>query len=119
MSGRASVAAALLAGLIAGVWTGSALQRSASRKARREPPDVERIVRKLERSLELDAAQTAKVRTALESRRERHDALKKESHDRLAALRAEIDRDIEAVLTDAQKTRFAELCAKREKKYAR
>ncbi|MDX6771158.1 MAG: hypothetical protein SF051_16635 [Elusimicrobiota bacterium] len=119
MSRGSAVVAALLVGLLAGVWTGSALQRSASRKARRQGPDVERLVRKLERSLSLDAAQSAKVREALESRRGRHDALKKESHERFVALRAEVDRDIEAVLTDDQKARFARLRAEWEKKHAR
>ena len=119
MKEKSAVAAALLVGLLAGVWTGSALERSASRKARRQGPDVERMVGKLEKALDLDPAQTVKVRAVLESRRARHDALRKESHAGFAALRAEIDRDIEAVLSDAQKPRFAELRAKWVRKHAR
>lgn len=119
MSRNSAVAAALLVGLLAGVWAGSALERSSSRKARRQGPDVERMVGKLEKALDLDAAQTVKVRAALESRRARHDALRKESHAGFAALRAEIDRDIEAVLTDAQKPRFAELRERWVKRHAR
>lgn len=119
MNKNSAVAAGLLVGLLVGVWTGSALERSASRKARRQGPNVERMVGKLEKALDLDSAQTGKVRAALESRRARHDALRKQSHAGFAALRAEIDRDIEAVLTDAQKPRFAQLRAKWEKKHAR
>ncbi len=119
MNKTSAVAAALLAGLLAGVWIGSALERSSSRKARRQGPDIERMVKKLERALELDAAQVVKVRAALESRRGRHEALRKSSHDSFMALRAEVDRDIEAVLTDVQKPRFAALRAKWEKRHAR
>jgi Spy/CpxP family protein refolding chaperone len=113
-----SVVAALLAGLLAGTWLGFSLDRSALRRMRKRGPDVERIVEKLSRDLKLDAAQAAKVREAMESRRARHEALRKEHAERFSALRAEIDADIEKLLTEEQKKAFAASRLRWEKRRA-
>lgn len=116
MSRAQAVAAALLAGLLIGAWGGARLDRDARRRSRRQGPNVEKVVKRFERDLKLDAAQTVKVREILESRRGRHEALRKESDERFRALRVEMDVEIEKLLTEEQKARFAETRARWEKK---
>lgn len=118
MSKVQAVSAALLAGLLAGAWVGSALDRRALRRLHRRGPDVERMVGRFRRELKLDDAQAAKVREALESRRAKHEALRQEHEARFKALRAEIDADIEKLLTGEQRERFAEMRAEWEKRRA-
>jgi phytoene dehydrogenase-like protein len=109
---------ALLAGLLAGFWAGARLERAAQRKARRDGPDIARIHSRFVRRLTLNEDQSAKLRTIFESRRERFKAIQREEHDKAAALRLEIDREIEAMLDAGQKARFAEMRARWEKKHA-
>lgn len=116
MNARSNLAAALLVGLIVGVWAGSVLDRRAMGKMRRQGPNIEKMVKRLTRDLKLDDSQAAAVRAALESRKARHEQLRAEHEGRMKALRAEIDADIEKVLTPEQKTRFAEKRAEWEKK---
>lgn len=118
MSKTQSVLAALLAGLLAGTWLGFTLDRSALRKMRRRGPDVEHIVKRLSRDLKLDEAQSAKVREAMASRRARYEALRREHTQRFSALRAEIDADIEKLLTEEQKKAFAKSRLEWEKRRA-
>lgn len=118
MSRNQAVAAALLAGLLAGTWLGYSLDRSALRKMRKRGPHVERIVQRLTRDLKLDESQVAKVREAMEARRPRYEALRKEHEARFSALRAEIDADIEKLLTEDQKKAFAESRLEWERKRA-
>jgi septal ring factor EnvC (AmiA/AmiB activator) len=114
-----AVIAALLAGLLAGVWAGSFCERAARRRMRRQGPDVEKAVARFRRDLKLDDAQAAKVREALESRRDRHESLRRDQEARFKALRDEIDADIDKALTPGQQARFAELRARWEKEHAR
>lgn len=116
MNPRSNVAAALLIGLIVGVWTGSSLDRKAMRRLHGQGPNVEKMVKRLKRDLKLDEAQTVAVRSALESRRPQHMKLREEHEARFRALRAEIEADIEKVLTPEQKVRFAEKRAEWEKR---
>jgi Spy/CpxP family protein refolding chaperone len=118
VSKNQAVAAALLAGLLAGTWLGFAADRRAHR-GRGKGPNVERIVKKLARDLKLDEKQSAAVREAMTARRAKHEELRKEHEARFKALRAEIDADIEKVLTPEQKKAFAEKRAEWERKRAR
>lgn len=116
MNHRRNVVAALLVGLLAGAWAGSALNRKAMRRMHGQGPDVEKIVKRLTRDLKLDEPQAAAVRAAIESRRPEHMKLRQEHEARFKALRAQVDADIEKVLTPEQKVRFAEKRAEWEKK---
>lgn len=109
---------ALLLGLLAGFWGGARLERASSLKIRRDGPSVEKIHRRFVKKLGLDETQSAKVRAVLDSRRDRFAALRREGHDKAAALRAEMDREIEAVLDERQKAVFAEMRARWEKRHA-
>lgn len=118
MSKGQAVAAALLAGLLAGTWLGFAADRRALRGLKGRRPDPERIAKRLERVLMLDAQQTAKVRDIVASRGARHEALRQEHEAAFKALRAEIDAEIEKVLDEGQRRRFAEKRAAWEKRRA-
>lgn len=119
MSKAQAVAAALLAGLLAGTFIGYKADRSALRKTRHRGFSAERVAGKLSRDLKLDPAQSAKLRELLVARRSKHDALRKEHEARFKALRAEIDADIEKLLTEEQRKAFAEKRARWEKRRAR
>lgn len=106
---------AVLGGLLAGVWLGARLERSASRRMRREGPRPERVVKMLRRELDLRPDQTQALRALLAAKRPAFQAIRREEEARMAALRAEIDRDLSPFLDDAQKTRLEELRARWQK----
>lgn len=118
MSKNQAVAAALLAGLLAGAWLGFAADRR-SHGRRGKSFNAERITEKLTRDLKLDEKQGAQVLEIMKSRRVKHEELRKEHEARFKALRAELDADIERVLTPEQKKAFAEKRARWERRRAR
>lgn len=107
---------AVLGGLLAGVWIGARCERAASRRVRREGPRLERVMKMLKRELKLRDDQADKVRAALEAKRPAFQAVRREEQARMAALRAEIDRDIEPLLDEAQKKKQVELRARWERR---
>lgn len=107
---------AVLGGLLIGVWIGSRCQRAADRKMRREGPNPERMVKMLRRELKLRDDQAESVRKILESKRPAFQAIRRDEQAGMAALRAEIDKDISPLLDDAQKLKRDELRARWEKR---
>ena len=107
---------AVLGGLLAGVWIGSRCERAAIRRMRREGPRPERVVKMLTRGLKLRPDQTEAVRGILEAKRPAFEAIRRNEEAGMAALRAEIDKDISPLLDDAQKKRSGELRARWEKR---
>lgn len=106
----------VLAGLLAGLWIGARFERSLQKKIRRDGPNPERIVKKMRRELELTPAQTESVRAILASRREQFAAARREGAERLRALRAGVDKEIEPLLDERQKAKFAALRERWEKR---
>lgn len=107
---------AVLAGLLAGVWIGSRCERAAGRRMRREGPRPERVVKMLRRELSLTSTQMPQVRAILEAKRPAFQAIRREEQARMSALRAEIDKDIEPLLDEAQKKKQIELRARWDKR---
>ena len=106
---------AVLAGLLAGVWIGARCERAAMRRMRRQGPDPERVVKRFRRELALSEAQAGEIFKLLEARRGRFLALRQEGERRSEALRADVDRDIEKVLDEPQKKKFAAMRERRRK----
>jgi hypothetical protein len=103
---------ALLGGLLAGVWIGARLERSASRRMRREGPRPARVVKMLERKLDLRPDQTEALRGILAAKRPAFQAIRREEEARMAAVRAEIDRDLAPLLDEAQARKLEALRAR-------
>jgi len=106
---------AVLGGLLAGVWLGARLERAASRRMRREGPRPERIVKMLRRELALRPDQTQALRALLTAKRPAFQAIRRDEEARMAALRAEIDRDLTPFLDEAQRKRLEDLRARWQK----
>lgn len=106
------VLAAVLVGLLAGVWLGSRLERSAARRMRKEGPRPERVVKMLRRELDLRPEQVQALRTLLAAKRPAFQAIRRQEEAGMAALRAEIDRDLSPFLDEAQKKKLEELRAR-------
>lgn len=107
---------ALLAGLLAGVWIGSRCERSAQRRLRHQGPDAEKALKKIRKELVLRDEQTAAVRKIMEARKSQFAAARREGRERVRALRADVDREIEALLDAEQKKKFAEMKIRWDKK---
>lgn len=97
---------AVLAGLLAGVWAGARLERYAGRRMRREGPRPTRVVKMLKRELDLRPDQTQALRALLTAKRPAFQAIRREEEARMAALRAEIDRDLTPFLDEAQRRKL-------------
>lgn len=106
---------AVLVGLLAGVWTGARLERSAARRMRREGPRPARVVKMLSRELGLRPDQTQALRALLTAKRPAFQAIRREEEARMAALRAEIDRDLTPFLDEGQKKKLEALRARWQK----
>lgn len=107
---------AVLGGLLLGVWIGSRSERAAIRRMRREGPRPERVLKMLRRELKLRDDQADAVRKILESKRPAFQAIRRDEQAGMAALRAEIDRDISPLLDDAQNRKRDELRKRWEKR---
>lgn len=107
---------ALLAGLLAGVWIGSRCERSAQRRLRHQGPDAEQALKKIRKQLSLRDDQTAAVRKIMEARKGEFAAARREGRERVLALRAGIDKEIEVVLDEDQRKKFAEMRIRWDKK---
>lgn len=107
---------AVLGGLLIGVWIGSRCERAAERRMRREGPRPERVLKMLRRELKLRDDQAEAVRAILESKRPAFLAIRRDEQAGMAALRAEIDKDISPLLDGAQKKKSEELRARWEKR---
>lgn len=107
---------AVLGGLLVGVWLGARCERAASRRMRREGPSPEKVLRMFRRELKLRDDQVEPIRKILEAKRPEFQAARRDEEARTAALRAEIDKDISALLDDAQKAKQAELHARWERR---
>lgn len=103
---------AVLGGLLAGVWIGARLERSAGRRMRREGPRPERVVKMFRRELQLRPDQTQALRALLAAKKPAFQAIRREEESRMAALRAEIDRDLAPFLDEAQKKKMEEMRAR-------
>lgn len=107
---------AVLGGLLAGVWIGSRCERAAGRRMRREGPRTERVMKMFRRELKLNDDQAVKVRAVLDAKKPAFQAVRREEQARMAALRAEIDKEIEPLLDEAQKKKQSELRARWDKR---
>ncbi len=106
----------MLAGLLAGVWIGARCERAAGRRMRREGPRPERVMKMLRRELSLTSTQMPQVRAILDAKRPQFQAVRKQEQAAMAALRLEIDKEVEPLLDEAQKKKQVELRAKWEKR---
>jgi len=106
---------AVLAGLLAGVWLGARLERAAAHRMRRQGPRPERVVKMLRRELDLRPDQVQALRALLTAKKPAFQAIRRDEESRMAALRAEIDRDLAPFLDDAQKKKMEELRARWQK----
>lgn len=102
-----------LLGLLLGAVAGSWAQRAMMHHWRRRP-DTSRMVEKMSRELDLDAAQKDAVKTLLESGRAKLDVLHKESVAQFEAMRAATRGDIRKLLTAEQQVKFDEMTARLE-----
>lgn len=107
---------AVLAGLLAGVYAGARFERAAQKRQRREGPNPERVLRRFRRELVLTDAQTEKVRGIMAAHRPEFAAARKEGFERIKALRAGVDKEIDALLDADQKARFVLLKEKMDRK---
>jgi len=110
------VVPALLGGLLLGVWLGARCERSVQRRLRREGPRPERVLKMLNRKLDLRPDQSAAIGKVLEAKRPAFDAVRLEERARMKSLRDGIDKDVAPILDEAQRTRLAELRARWEKR---
>lgn len=108
----------MLGGLLAGVWIGSRCERAAGRRMRREGPRPERVMKMLRRELSLTSTQMPQVRAILDAKRPKFQAVRKQEQAAMAALRLEIDKEVEPLLDDSQKKKQVELRARWEKRAA-
>lgn len=106
---------AVLGGLLAGIWIGSRLERAAAHRMRRQGPKPERVVKMLRRELDLRPDQVQALRALLTAKKSAFQAIRRDEQSRMAALRAEIDRDLAPFLDDAQKKKMEELRARWQK----
>ncbi|MBI2387478.1 MAG: hypothetical protein HYV14_15930 [Elusimicrobia bacterium] len=106
---------AVLGGLLAGVWLGSRLERAAAHRMRRQGPRPERVVKMLRRELDLRPDQVQALRALLTAKKSAFQSIRREEESRMAALRAEIDRDLSPFLDDVQKKKLEELRARWQK----
>lgn len=83
---------------------------------RREGPRPERVLKMLRRELQLRPDQAEAVSKILESKRPAFKAVRRDEQAAMAALRANIDKDISPLLDDAQKLRRDELRKRWEKR---
>lgn len=107
---------ALLGGLLIGVFAGARFERANQRRIRREGPNPEKVLRRFRRELALTDAQTEKVRGIMAAHKPEFAAARKEGFERVKALRAGVDREIEAILDETQKSRFVLLKEKMDRK---
>lgn len=107
---------AILGGMLAGVWIGARCERAASRRMRKEGPKPERVLKMFRRELKLREDQVSPIRTILDAKGPQFQAIRRDEEARMAALRAEIDKEISPVLDEAQKIKLAELRARWEKR---
>ncbi len=77
---------------------------------------TDRVVERLNKELQLDAAQRDAVRAILERRRADVDSLSAEVHPRFEAIRSMANTQIESVLTPAQREKFREDLQQREER---
>jgi Spy/CpxP family protein refolding chaperone len=111
---RAAPAFAL--GLALGEALGSWGQRALFRRAFRRPPDPQRMIDRLARRLNLDAAQKAGVSRAFAAHRADVEALKASAFSRFEAIRDATNADILKVLTPAQAEKFGRMIARRKER---
>ena len=103
---------AVLGGLLLGIWLGARCERSVQRRLRREGPRPERVLKMLNRKLDLRADQSAAVGKVLEAKKPAFDSVRREERARMAALRDAIDKDVAPILDEAQRKKLAELRAR-------
>ncbi len=106
----------VLAGLLAGVWIGARFERSAQKRIRRDGPSPERVLKKLRRELDLTPVQTESIRSIMASHKGKFVAARREGAARLAELRRGVDKEIEPLLDERQKAKFAALRERWEKR---
>ncbi len=110
------VVPAVLGGLLLGVFVGSRVERAAQRRMRREGPNPEKVLRKFRRELVLTDAQTESVRKIMASHKPEFEAARRDGFERMKALRASVDKEIDALLDAPQKERFVALKEKMDRK---
>ena len=107
---------AVLAGLLVGMFAGARFERAAQRRIRRDGPNPERVLRRFRRELVLSDAQTEKVRAIMAAHKPEFAAARRDGFERVKALRAGVDKEIEALLDETQKARFVLLKEKMDRK---
>lgn len=110
------IAAGFLIGCIAGGAVGARFQKAAYHKFWKRGPDPERMLKKFDRELKLDAGQKAAVKAIIAGHREKmmalHDKTSTAFHDIRQSMRAEIAK----VLNPEQQKIFDEMKSRWEKR---
>lgn len=107
---------AVLGGLLLGIWLGARCERSVQRRLRREGPRPERVLKMLNRKLDLRPDQSAAIGKVLEAKKPAFDAVRREERARMKVLRADVDKDVSPLLDEPQRAKLAELRARWEKR---
>lgn len=103
---------AFLIGLLVGGFAGARCQRAAMHRFWQKGFDSERMLKKFDRELGLDAKQEEAVRAIVTRQREKVVAMHEETRARFDELRKAMRAEIEPLLTPEQKPRYEAMAAR-------
>jgi len=103
---------ALLLGCMLGLWAGHWVTRAAHERMLRRGPDTQRLLKKFNAELKLDAKQQEAVKAVLESHSERMKALHEESLKHLEETRVSLRQDMARILDPEQQKKFQDMQAR-------
>lgn len=106
-----------LAGFLAGAGVCAWTQRKAVDRLWRKGPDVERSLKRLTRKLDLDAAQQAQVKSALEARRDKLAALRQDSLAKFVNIRVAMKAEVAKALRPDQREKYQAMTARWEARH--
>ncbi len=106
-----------LLGLLIGGFVGARCQRASLRRSWQKGFDTERLLKRLDRELGLDAGQEAAVKAIVERRREKLAAVRRETMARFDAARKELHAEIEPLLDPGQKEKLAAMAQRWEARH--
>lgn len=116
-SPKSRAALVVLLSLIAGAILGIVADRTVLAHLGRRPPDPRRagehFARMLEHRLDLTDEQKREVEAIIQRHADANETIFRETQPRIRAQMEATDREIEALLTPEQKTKFAELVRER------
>lgn len=108
------IAAGFLIGCIAGGAVGARFQKAAYHKFWKRGPNPERMLKKFDRELKLDAGQKAAVKAIITGHREKMMALHEKTSGAFQDIRLSMHGEIAKVLNPDQRKKFDEMKARWE-----